>query len=218
MCRLVRTGRRWRNPLGRRRRGTAVAALHACLVLGIMSAVAQAEDPALSIGVYFDAQGTKCAGTIGAGEVGRVYIVAKYGPPNTDGIAGAEFRFVGLPDSWQVSAVPNPDIFTLGDPFASGVVAGFACPSPQARKFVLYEVLVQAGDAQENVQFSIETRDPAINPSLNCPVLVGCDQPVYTQFCVQSVPCFVNATKATPCDSPVSVSHTSWGKVKRLLR
>ncbi len=176
------------------------------------------EDPALSLGVYFDAQGTQCEGTIGAGEVGRVYIVAKYGPPRTDGIAGAEFRFVGVPDTWQVSAVPNPEIFTLGNPFGDGVVAGFACPAPQARKYVLYEVLVQAGDVQENVQFSLEVRRPPINASLNCPILVQCDAPAFTQFCVEAEPCFVNATKATPCSTPVGVSRTTWGAVKSLLR
>ena len=211
-----------RNSVSIECRAGATWGILACVCLVVLTVPAPTrgseDDPALSIGVYFDAQGTQCQGSIAAGEIGSVYIVAKYGPPHTDGIAGAEFRFVGLPDSWQVSAVPNPEIITLGNPFGNGVVTGFNCPPPEARMYVLYEVLVQAGDIQEDLQFSIEVRNPPINPSLNCPVLVGCDQPVYTQFCVESIPCFVNSTKSTPCGTAVSISQQAWGAVKSLLR
>lgn len=171
-----------------------------------------------SIGVYFDRQGTQCSGTIGPGEIATIYVVAHYGPL-VDGIAGAEFRFVGLPSTWEVSPVPNPDVLAIGDPFGDGAVMGFVCPRPEARRYVLYEVLVRAGDVQEDVVFTLERRAPPINESLDCPIFVSCDEPRYSQSCVETVPCFINSTKATPCDETVvSVTSTTWSVVKHMYR
>ena len=102
-----------------------------------------------SIGVYFDPQGTLCHGTIRPGTPGTVYILAKL-PPGADGIAGAEFRFTGAPDSWQLFAVPNPAIITIGDPFGQGVTIGFSCQRPE-KESSPSSVLVLAGSEETDL-------------------------------------------------------------------
>jgi hypothetical protein len=195
------------------------AASHAHALCNIRNARnVESEHP--SIGVYFDERGTQCEGSIGPGEVGKIYIVAKFGP-ETDGMAGADFRFAGVPQSWQVSPVPNPEILALGNPLGDGVAIGFPCPPQETRQYVLYEVLVLAGDVQEDVVFSIESRikNDRRNPDTGgCPLFLSCDAPYFSQTCVETVPCFVNATKTTPCETAVGVAQATWGAVKQLFR
>ncbi len=169
-----------------------------------------------TLGVYFDPQGTTCRGMIPAGTTGKVYIVARTGGATAGGIAGAEFRFAGVPNSWEVYSVPNPDIVAIGDPFADGVVAGFVCQQPTQGAVLLYTVIVFAHEDITDVQFSILPRDPPL--SYACPMMLACDYPVFTKFCVEGTGCFVNATGPTTCDSGVAVSAATWSKIKDLYR
>ena len=171
-----------------------------------------------SIGVYFDALGTLCQGTIPAGTTGKIYIVAHLDGATAEGIAGAEFRFTGLPDSWEAHPVPNPDILAMGDPFGSGVVLGFVCQPPVEGTVVLYEVLVIANDDVPDVEFQIESRDPPLNNP--CPLLLQCDDPAFTAYCVEGLPCFVNYTTPTTCERPIplGLAEATWSTVKELYR
>jgi hypothetical protein len=171
-----------------------------------------------TIGVYFDPEGNSCRGTIEPGTPGRVYIIAKLAGATAVGISGAEFRFTGVPDSWQTYAVPNPDILSLGNPFASGVAAAFPCERPERQAYLLYTVLVTAQQAEQDVTFAIEGRDPPLNPLTTCPLLVACDRPVFTKHCVQAVSCFVNSSRPTACDTSVGVTAKTWSGVKELFR
>jgi hypothetical protein len=159
-----------------------------------------------------------CRGSIEPGSPGEVYVVAKLDGATAGGISGAEFRFTGVPDSWQTYAVPNPDIIALGNPFTIGVATAFTCKRPELPTYVLYTVVVTATQAEQDVTFALEAREPPMNPISDCPLLVGCDSPVFTKHCVQSVPCFVNSRGVTDCDTSVAVTEKTWSGVKQLFR
>jgi hypothetical protein len=169
-----------------------------------------------TVGVYFDPAGTQCSGTIPGGTVGKVYVVAKLAGPTAGGIAGAEFRFEGMPSAWEAYSVPDPQILALGDPFADGVVMGFECKSAQEHAVLLYTVIVFAHDDISDVLFQILMRSPPL--SSQCPLLLTCDAPVFTKYCVEGLPCFVNSRKTPPCATPLAVQSASWSVVKGLYR
>jgi len=173
-----------------------------------------------SIGVYFDREGTRCSGTILPDALGTVYVVARMEGMSECGIAGAEFRFTGIPDDWMVRAVPNPDIVAIGDPLAEGAAVGFNCKRPEAGVTVLYTVDVAAAAVVNDIQFQIEPRNPPSSPEFACAQLVLCDRPVFTKVCVDGFACFINSTKAIPgsCEIPVAVSARTWSSVKSLFR
>lgn len=174
-----------------------------------------AVDPPASIGVYFDAEGTVCHGTIRPGTPGTVYVLEKFA--GTAGLAGAEFRFTGVPSSWQVFPVPNSEILVLGDPFGAGASMGFRCQTPENGVIRLYSVLVLAADEQSDVRFAIEPRNPPSNPLFQCPLAIQCE-PWFTAFCVTNVPCVVNANQPVPCGGPTAVVPQSWTAMKQLFR
>ncbi len=176
------------------------------------------DDPTANgtIGVYFDPAGTQCSGTIPAGGVGKVYVVAKVAGATASGIAGAEFRFEGMPRAWEAYSVPDPQILAIGDPFANGVAMGFVCRVAEAQAVHLYTVVVFAHEDVSDVRFEILMRSPPL--SVPCPMLLACDEPAFTKYCVESVPCFVNARAPTPCDAPTAVEAASWSTVKALYR
>jgi hypothetical protein len=173
-----------------------------------------------TIGVYFDAAGTRCQGTIQPGTPGTVYILVRTAGATADGIAGAEFKFTGLPHSWRVFPVANPELLAMGDPFGVGVVAGLPCQSPQAGLVLLYTVEVVADAEEPDVQLSIDAREPPLNRAFACPLLVACDEPAFTKQCVGAQSCSVNSTAsvARPCATPTSVSPKTWTGVKELYR
>lgn len=173
-----------------------------------------------SIGVYFDAAGTQCQGTIHPGAPGMVYILAKPTGATAEGVSGVEFKFTGLPRSWRVFPVANPELLMLGDPFGAGVVAGLPCQAPQGGVVLLYSVLVLADAEESDVEFSIDMRDPPLNREFKCPLLLGCDS-FFTKYCVSSQSCTINASRTAgrPCaKNPTSVSQKTWTGVKELYR
>jgi hypothetical protein len=169
------------------------------------------------LGVYFDAAATQCSGTILPNQPDTVYVVAQAnGVTATSGLAGAEFRFTGIPESWATYPVANPEMFTIGNPFGDGVSTAFPCP--EGDSYVLYSVLVIASAVEENLQFELRNREPPTNPNFDCPLLVICDSPFFTLICVETVPCFVNSSAPRKCEFPVAVSGSTWSGVKSLFR
>ena len=174
-----------------------------------------------TIGVYFDPLGTMCQGTISPGAIDTVYVLAKLGESDDSrcGIEGAEFRFTGLPASWDISPVLNHEMLGIGDPFAEGVtVVGTRCHRPSNGVVLLYKVLVYAGAEESDVTFGIESRDPPTNSQFPCPLLLSCDDPVYTQICVEGQSCFVNSTVVRKCPTVTTVETSTWSQIKTLFR
>jgi hypothetical protein len=174
----------------------------------------------ISIGVYFDAAGTVCSGTITPAHPGTIYIVAKSAPGSLYP-AGAEFRFGGLPASWTVYPVPNPGIISIGNPFTNGAGmagAGIQCNPGGRPTFVFYTVLVLATETVDNVRFDLEASNTPSNPAFHCPVVIGCDLPVFAMHCTHTVPCFVNTSTPAPCSVPTAVEATTWTGLRSLYR
>jgi hypothetical protein len=189
------------------------------LLLASTALSADALTTSARIGVYFDAAGTQCTGSIVPGVPSTVYIVAKANA--ADRVSGAEFRFLGLPAQWSVFPVPNPTTLSLGNPFANGVniaATGFSteCTTAGDQVFLLYTVAVLATDHIENVRFSIAKRDPPLNPAFACPLITTCDVgDGFVKHCVETDDCFVNATSPVPC-ATTAVHAVSWSAVRGL--
>ena len=174
-----------------------------------------------TIGIYFDTEGTQCQGTITPGAIDTVYVLAKLGAADDSycGIAGAEFRFAGIPPSWHTSPVLHPDLLGIGDPFDEGVtVVSAMCRRPVNGVVLLFTVLVLADAAVPDVTFSIEGRQPPTNQLFPCPLVLACDDPVFTKVCVQAEPCFVNPTVPRKCAASTAVAPTTWSQLKALYR
>lgn len=199
-----------------RRRWSCGVAVLASIMICLVAAPAAALFDA-SLGVYFDAQGTQCQGTIRPGTPATIYVLAKVGP-EAGGITGAEFRFDGLPSSWTVYPVPNAIAFSLGDPFAGGVNIAFSQCWATGSVVRLYTVLVLAASEEDDVEFALVQRERPSNPNFPCPLVTACDAPMFTMHCVASYPCRVNATIPGPCDEILAVEDASWSAVRQLYR
>ena len=172
-----------------------------------------------TLGIYFDAQGEQCTGTIRPGEPATIYILAKHHGISECGLTGAEFRIGGLPDSWQVYAVPDPTTLNIGNPFGDGVNAAFpSCQRPEDGPVRFYSVLVLASELESDLQFTVEPRNPPANPAFSCPLINLCDYPAMTKICVEGLPCHVNATSSRTCAAPLAAQPASWSAVKQMYR
>jgi len=192
----------------------SLIALAVILSWGPSRASAQSTD-SRTLGVYFDPQGTECRGTVRPGTPGTIYILGKVS--NSAGLDGAAFRFIGAPASWESFAVPNPDMLAIGNPFANGVVAAFSsCQNPADGNVLMYTVLIVAGEDVQDVRFTLEAKIPLDNPNFPCPKILDCDAPIFTQICVESIPCFVNASQTPDCT--LAVVEESWTAVKALFK
>lgn len=178
---------------------------------------ARLSDPDVTLGVFFDSEGTVCSGTIRPGAPGTIYIVAR-SAPGTEIISGAEFRFTGLPPSWTVFAVPNPGCLNMGDPFGAGVniAATRTQCAPEWSTFLMYTVLVLASTEVDNVTFDLTNREPPTNPGFRCPLVSDCSG--WDLHCAQTSPCFVNMAEAEPCDAPTAVESATWTQVREMYR
>ena len=174
------------------------------------------ERPRPSIGLYFDPLGRVCQGTIRPGTPGKIYVLAKLNGV-LGGAAGAEFRFTGLPASWTTYPVANPEALALGDPFGDGVSMGFICQRPPSGILQLYEVEVLAAAEESDLEFGIASKKYPDYPGF-CPYVVACNDPVFTKVCVETKPCFVNATAPKPCGGPVALVERTWSQVKATYR
>ena len=133
-------------------------------------------------------------------------------------MVGAEFRIGGIPASWQIFPVPQPDMISLGNAFEDGVSAAFtSCPRPETGVVLFYRALVLASELESDLQFTVEKRDPPTNPLLQCPLIVLCDFP-FTLICVEGLPCHVNSTSPRTCGIPVAVTTATWSAMKELYR
>ena len=172
-----------------------------------------------SIGVYFDPLGTVCQGTIPAGSVGTLWILARTAGATAAGIGAAQFRVTGLPASWQADTQPNPQIdISLGDPFGGGVVMGSFCDVPANGSVLLCKVLVTATRDEPDVRLEIGWHTPLVGPLQDCPLLVACDNPVFTMYCVDAASCFINPRTPAPCGKALAVERLTWSGVKGLYR
>ena len=171
-----------------------------------------------TIGVYFDAEGVQCNGTIVPGTPGIIYVLARL-DAGAPGIHGFEFRFTGIPETWSIYPVPNPDMLVLGDPFGNGAGGGLmTCQRPATGIVKLYTVVVLASAEATNVRFDIKSQAIPSNPGFRCPLVINCDAPIYSMTCVEGVPCTVNPSQPRPCAYPTAIEPASWSTMKQFYR
>ena len=190
------------------------AAVLATAVLAGSQPASAVEAP--TIGVYFDAAGTVCKGTVEPGVPAMVYVVLRFDGAEI-AAAGTEFRFVGMPPSWIVYAEADPGILAIGDPFAGGVSAGFTqCKGAMGEPFAVYSILILAQEPEDDLEFEARTKVPSSNRNFQCPVVVACDSPFFTAHCVESVRCRINSFRPPTCAALTAVTASSWTAVKGL--
>ena len=172
-----------------------------------------------SIGLYFDRSGLMCGGDVVLGVPARLYVVARLAGWTSCGIAGAEFRVVGVPPGWPAVAIPEPYLLRIGDPLAGGVSVGFVCTRGEAGAVPLYMIDVFPTSLVSNYEIGIERRQPVIDPRFPCTLVTLCDFPVFTIVCVEGRPAVVNPSPGSRCEiASVSVGRRSWSQVKALYR
>jgi hypothetical protein len=168
-----------------------------------------------SNGVFFDQTATDCDATIPANSPATWYIIAILGGPSAGGITGAEFRQDGTPGTYFMSANANPAAnLTIGNPLTGGCNIAFPdCQTGGGTGHVLLYTIngFASGDAVPQTYLSILKHTTPSRPDLQCPLLVLCDAPVYTQVCVGGGQAIVNGV---PCT--VAVEPKSWSQVKSL--
>lgn len=197
--------------------------LRRVMVLGLVILCAAADAAsAQSILVSFDPSGgyDACGATIPGPMPVTWYLLAQLGGPVQSGIVGAEFRQVGTPAGWVMTATPSAlASIALGDPLQGGAQIGFpTCQTGTDGIVLLYTV---QGFATSTVGCTVlwTTRHTNYsNPSFACPVLVQCYGPAYTYVCAAGGEAYINAQCGDPVSCPVAVTPTRWAQVKSLYQ
>jgi hypothetical protein len=170
-----------------------------------------------TIGIYFDQEGTICSGEVLPFVPTTFYVVARPNGVSSCGFAGTEFRFAGVPDSWQVFPVPPDEALVLGNPFTIGVNVAFStCQTSETR--VIYTVLALASEYEPDVMLTIEARNPPTNPRRNCPLMNVCAGEGFPAVCIDGVSCYINPSSPKACAVSTAVAERTWSAVKRLYR
>ena len=138
------------------------------------------------------------------------------------GLGSAEFRFTGIPASWEAAATPAPGVdLVFGDPLGNGVIVAFFDPLPTAPCVALFD-LTLTPDTEGQVSIGLAGRIPPSNPNVPCANLYyPCDFPgpaetqcVVFGLCVELLPLDIHAT----ADCVIGVEPETWQAVKRLYR
>jgi hypothetical protein len=146
------------------------------------------------IGLFSDPEGTQPCTNVPPFTAAALYVVAVTEGASRAGITGAEFRIeVSNPSGWLIAysapasatAVMGNPIDTNPDPNAGGGtrIAFPECQVPVAAKVSLGTIAVynRSGTATDLVVLRHST--PSISNS-ECPLLIACDAPVFSKFCV----------------------------------
>jgi len=188
----------------------------ALLVVSLSAGVGAAQSAANGLlGIFFDAQGTKCEGTLGQGGITTLYIVLVANGDTRGGIAGGELRVEAESSGYRLFG-PHPfEQFTpVGDPFGSGVYLGAKCQSGVA--IPIYSFQVQNLGGSGDGVISITPPSTPSNPEFPCALVLLCDTPAFTKICVRPGKAVLNPTGSVACGSGAASSE--WGRVKELYR
>jgi hypothetical protein len=168
-----------------------------------------------SIGVYFDPTCATCSANVGVGTPIEIYVNAQLGGWIEPGLSGAEFRVTGMPaDWWILDVTPNPAAnLVLGNPLALGCNIAFPdCRSRPGGCINLYVIRVLPISEPSNVRLDVSRHlSPSGCHGFCCPLVTGCDAPVYTKVCAAGGQAWINGPSCT-----VGVARSTWSNVKAL--
>lgn len=183
------------------------------LSLGLLLAPAVAG--ASHIGIFFSQDGTVCDRTLEAGSQLNIYVIANLGGDAASaGITGAEFRLTGIPTDWFINVQANPAANVNLGSITTG--CNIAFPSCQTGiSVLLYTINAFAVTAGNEIVLRIERHAIPSNPSWPCPLVVLCDQPVFTKLCVSGACALINPIIPRTC-CILGVEAQTWSNVKAL--
>ncbi len=215
----------------------------ATLALCLISAVAMAEPPSNGyIGVFGDAAGTDCCVTLNKSGNGKLSVYMVTGGASAAGITGAEYKVTVEP--------PAPDAFIHWTPApAANVSVGHPVDNGSGGgNFVSFKSCqTSTGLSGDKVflgslhvinltgehKLVVRAHDAPINPAFNCPSVLLCDGPVFTQVCLtlkegdpalsgEEPAAFVSAVNSPDCAGTscgfVATEEKTWTSVKGLFR
>ena len=173
------------------RRFSLIAALSlSALLVGVAAAVPPNNG---YIGVFGDPQGTDCCISLNKSGNGRLHILAVTGGASSAGISGAEFKISIEPPApgALLNWIPAPGVaVSMGNVVDNGNGGGGfvifnSCQSPTGLagdKIKLGEI--QAYNLNGEHRLVVRRADEIMNGQFNCPSVLLCDGPAYTQVCL----------------------------------
>ncbi len=173
-----------------------------------------------SVGVFFDPEGTSCERSIGSGDSGTLWILARGVDLQT--LVGAEFRVSGFPSGWSVSTNHLNNGVGISFGLEDGVILGLFSDTTRPAAtvaLVLWSVHYQATSDVPETILRVEARARPTNPSFVGPVLILQREPT---DCVRSphyevVPA-VGLEAVINGRCTIAVERNTWQQVKELYR
>jgi hypothetical protein len=195
---------------------SSAALLGVLLVPFLATAPARAGDGVF--GVFFDAAGTNCSGSVPVASFAPLHVVLLPQGSTFGGIMGAEF---------SVTAAQNASFLLQGESVEAGAIQigaalnggatiGFAnCHAGSAIPVLSFQVINLGGSASD-VEVRVAAKSSPSNPLLQCPLAVLCDEPQFTAICVSGTRGILNPSGDAPCGAGRRAA--SWEHVKDMYR
>lgn len=195
-----------------------VACLLAGLGLGmVLASTAQAQLNGV-LGIYFDDRANECSQTFGVGQSRTLYVLLLPEGDTRGGITGAEFSIntSGAPGyTFSAEQVMLPSGFSLGSFIGPGSnMATASCASSLPIPLLRLQVTNVSGGRDAFIE--IDARSPPLNHNFPCPSVTLCNDPIFTQVCVQPDRAVLNPSGAMRCG--IASEKSDWGRVKELYR
>ncbi|UCE01283.1 MAG: hypothetical protein JSW67_08225 [Candidatus Latescibacterota bacterium] len=219
-------------------RFSCIGALTLCLVL---TGSAIAEPPSNGyIGVFGDADGTNCCITLNKSGNGKLWVYAVSGGASADGIQGAEFKITVEPPAPAASFNWTPAKGTnvsVGNPIDNGDGGGALVTFNDCQGGLVGDKIllgtIQAFNLDGEHRLVVRKHDAPLNATFQCPSVLMCDGPTFTQVCLtykdgdpalggEEPIAFVSAVNSADCAGTscgfVSTEDETWSTVKALFR
>jgi hypothetical protein len=168
-----------------------------------------------SLELSFEPLSISCEGPAEANVPFRLYVIGRLDGATRCGVAGGEFRIVGIPPEWIAAAQPVPNTVTLGNPLQEGVTFGTPCAWRPNGLVTLYELLLIPSSEDPDRVIQVTRHLYPRNPHFACPVMCSCDYPVCNMYCVDSGFAVLNP-RSLNCRT--SIVSNSWTGIKQLYR
>ena len=187
----------------------------ALLVLCLTAPSLHAQDGLL--GIFFDSSGSNCSGSVGVASYAVLYVVLQPAGSTYAGVTAAEFRVDASGASGYLVANEHiiAPVSAGGSALGSGVTLAFQSCQNGPVAFLSFQVL-NTGSGIEDGILRIVARQRPSNPAFSCPVAVLCDDPVYTEVCVDAGYALLNPSGSRTCAG--GRLPAEWSRVKGLYR
>lgn len=204
-----------------------------CVVQPRVAGAQPSSCPSCLLGIFGDAGCSVVCDTLAAGERKDLYVGA-WLRGGVTGVTSIEFSVAGIrldPDAiYLVDVVPvTPAAILLGNPTApvdtsatsismGGMNVGWAS-CLQGDGIPLVKLTILSFVEQPGKTLRVLRRFPPTNAAFSGPVLVQCDDPVYTATIVPGGCMTLNPTGTGTCDlCETAIDAATWGRVKSLYR